>query len=108
MAECGPRPVQADFTKKNGNVRWSAYNKALRQWTKCTRTAIRQTPENVAARAGATSDIFGEGFGTIGDIARALGGGSRDPEAESELRQKGPPWLLPVAVIGGIFLLTRR
>ena len=88
---CGPRPLQNDFLKPNGNVKWKAYNKANTRWLKCARTALRQTAENVAARSGAATEIgssIADAAGTVG--AAYFGAGDTDT-AVSRVVDMAPP-----------------
>lgn len=88
---CGPRPLQSDFLKRNGNVKWKAYNKANTRWLKCARTALRQTAENVEARSGAAAEIgssIADAAGTVG--AAYFGAGDTDT-AISGVVDMAPP-----------------
>lgn len=58
MSACGPRPVVDDYRRKNGKIRWKAYNRAYRRWLKCQ----TKTANTMARQEGRTerAEITGE------------------------------------------------
>ena len=108
---CGPRPLQSDFLKSSGKVKWKAYNKANTRWLKCARTALRQTAENVAARSGAAAEIgssIADAAGTVG--AAYFGGGDEvdmtDKADKADSIAPGMGQYLPyIAAAGALYLL---
>ena len=131
MAECGPAPSIEDFTKKNGNIRYTAYNKAYKRWLLC------MNPEVARARAegvGAGLDAAGEFASGVFDTWAATqmppipGGGSTGrsdepmyfggPDSEDkpdtglfqdlDLLEDVPTWVVPAVAGLALFTFLRR
>lgn len=105
---CGPRPLQDDFLKKNGKVKWKAYNKANTRWLKCARTSIRQSEANVAARSEAAAAIGQSAAELGGDIANAFAsqGEGVDFTDKAAPADTGLGTYLPyIAAAGALYLL---
>lgn len=110
MPECGPQPRPEDFTRPNGNVRWTAYNKAYKRWLLCV------NPDVAEARAQATGAVL-ESVGELAsDISSAYmstqTGGIGADFAGMDFQQQQQPapqsdlqkWALPA--VAGLALLT--
>ena len=116
MAECGPAPRIEDFTKKNGNVKWTAYNKAYKRWLLC------MEPEVARARAegtGAVVETIGEvGSGLLDAYMTSQGAGIGAGFAGADFNQPPQPppqpevellkWAVPAAAGLALLAFLRR
>ena len=123
MSSCGPRPMPEDFQNKKGNIKWSAYRKALKKHNKCVRTEARLNPEVVAARQETLQQALEE----LGDLAQCVRIGKtfefRCPdgsittgtpaqvqayEQKQQLQPGLPSWALPLGGLAALAFLVRR